>query len=404
MKKKFLYFLLIFSYFSFLNSETIESFYAIKYEKALGKYEIFVHFYGEFVTKKIEIDLYNNFSWFSDKSVKISKCENEPFFKNSKKITNSYFSTKTYDSNECSSAIEFLQINDSVEDFHFFISKDDKYNAGASFHITFARSFDDKNFSLVHKLYDNNVIDELQFGFFNSEIKEEPNQGILYIGKIPLNLTEGRNFGSCEVVEEGSFWGCRLKYLQVMNSKLFYLGKDGLAIFNTNLQYILLPEKIFKFLEQALFATQLKTQACVHFLVTNFLQIRCEKKALNLQEEIRFGFETDIFAFSLGELFICYVNHCESLFGIDKSRENEAVIFGTVFLSKYDSIFNYDKRRITFFVNDASRIINIEAEERKIIHNRKKYIFVILGTLLICGLILSWCSSKDKRFENNIYF
>ena len=152
---------------------------------------------------------------------------------------------------------KFLPADISIPNFTFYYSYANEKTSSAS--IGFASHFDKEDFSVVHQLKKNNMIDRASFGF--GEIID--NRGRLFFGGIPIKHIQNKEKGSCTISQGYMTWGCSL--LQVSTDKYIYDNKDGYAYFDSNIKRIIAPNEFMKEMETKVFNKYLKEGICEYF-------------------------------------------------------------------------------------------------------------------------------------------
>lgn len=193
----------------------------------------------------------------------------------------------------------------SIPNFNFYYSYANKKTSSAS--IGLASHFYNEDFSLVHQLKKNNIIEKAAFGF--GEIIE--NRGKLFFGGIPLKHIKNKEIGSCNIIQRYLTWGCSLNHVSV--DEFMYDNKKGYAYFDSNIKRIIAPNEFMKELETKVFNKYLKEGVC-EYLEGGFTKsIECECDIMRNFPDITFNFGTFEIILNQTKLFspifrLCFFN------------------------------------------------------------------------------------------------
>lgn len=220
-----------------------------------------------------------------------------------------------------------------LKDFFFYVGREAlcRNDVGISlgYHIK------DETFSIVHSLYNKNIINKLQFAFENPGTK---NKAFFHIGGLPLN--KQRDFpykGIIRINETLPSWGFTLDSIKY-NDKEYKMNIPCLV--HSAMENMFVSEKLFRFLSHTIFNDTTKYQQTSTNIIKQF-------KA-PIKGEIEFKFEEMKLKLNLDVLF----NQSESQFVIEnKAFHNFSGIFlGSKFLYLFNySLFDFENKQIEFY-------------------------------------------------------
>lgn len=269
---------------------------------------------------------------------------------------------------------KLLPADISIPNFTFYYSYANKKTSSAS--IGFASHFDKEDFSVVHQLKKNNMIDRASFGF--GEIID--NRGRLFFGGIPIKHIQNKEKGSCTISQGYMTWGCSL--LQVSTDKYIYDNKEGYAYFDSNIKRIIAPNEFMKEMETKVFNKYLKEGIC-EYLEGGFTKsIECECDSMKNFPSITFNFGTFEITLNQTQLFSSIFRLC--FFNIEGHNESNWVI-GNSFFSQFYSLFDYEDNTITFYA-DKTQMKSFSQKSSNIM---LKHIMIYNSIILLVSIIFT---------------
>ena len=267
------------------------------------------------------------------------------------------------------------------------------------------------SYSLIHHLKKNNYIKHLVYSFIpNKYINKSDiltDGGFIFFGGIPKQFLLNKNKYQCKKTGKFNFWSCELTHIFL--GEISYINKNNYyensnyAYFNGAERRILVPQNFMMFLKNKYLESQINENKCKYKMYgMNFL-FECECDVINNLNNISFIFDDYQYEFKAEELFEKYGGgFCNSLIQSNHLRDNN-FLFGTPFLNKYISNFDYQKKYIEFFSNETINKININ----KLFPWKMfvKYIIYFSLFVVIIGLLLSLltliCKLIKKNNDNN---
>lgn len=269
--------------------------------------------------------------------------------------------------------------------------------------LSFAHFPKNDSFSLIHSLYNQKLIDNLQFGF---SFKQEKffNEGKIFFGGLPDYILESNPFNvSCKVNSinnSRNYWGCKLEaiYFSLNNLGYTYLPSTP-SFFQTNQYKILVPVSFLDFLNNHIFSIYIEKKICVFADYGENPRFKC--KCDNYIQEtfpiLKFKFEEVIFDLDFKTLFLQKSDSCAFLIEGNSFQDN-FWIFGTGFLSNYIELFDYKKDEITFYNSKPFSVFRKKENKNENIQNfnNKSLLIFLIFILLIFIIFLIIIRAYNK--------
>lgn len=272
-------------------------------------------------------------------------------------------------------------------------------------HIGFALTFNDHSMSVIHQLKQHGYINELSFTFNNGYryIRE------LYLGKPPLTLfNKPMNKSTCIVNTTYPYvnWNCKIDYIYFTNHLYNKYNEHTLTYFNTVLYETKAPLSFVHFIKDVLLYEYVVNNRCKVEESRN-AYIQCECDVLYELGEVSFVMNGLVHKFKIDEIFDIYEvdligeDVCELV--IITNRNEDAWVFGIGFMNKYISVFNYERKEISFYSEKILRDDELTYINKAMIENIHR---VIKGNclLLIVGCLITVIAMRfnnGKRFINS---
>lgn len=210
--------------------------------------------------------------------------------------------------------------------------------------IALGYHYKNETYSIVHQLYNNKIIEHLQFSFHNIRSYL---QGNFYIGGIPNNSHLSFPYkGIIKVREDLPTWGINLNGIKYKNKKYemsvpCIVSSGMYGIISSDNFYDIMKEKV------------LKGRGCVELTSSTqkYSQYFLYCVEINKEEEIEMVLGNNVFKLRIEELFN---NENHSLFYSNSKNQPilhfNGSIIGVEFLNKFNySIFDYENHQIEFY-------------------------------------------------------
>ena len=239
--------------------------------------------------------------------------------------------------------------------------------------------FSDESFSVVHRLYRENAIQRLQFGFHNMN---ESLGGSFFIGGVPNDGHLQMKFkGVIKVNETLPTWGFSIDEIVIKKRKI---DVKIPAIISTRADNFLSSDDLYEMFEKEVFREDIERNICKKRKSGDYLYIECPDE---FYKNLTFEMVIDNNKIEISpSLFI------ESFYGLVTSnyRNNNGrkehnftgVIIGPHLLAQYNySIFDYDKKQIELY-SDTFMITSL-TEHRKIIFTAESILLLFNCIILV---------------------
>ena len=266
---------------------------------------------------------------------------------------------------------------------HISINNISIYNVDSSFNMYYkdlglalGYHIKENSFSIVHKLYDNNFIDHLQFAFKN--IKHESDQ--FYIGGIPNNEHLNLPYkATIKVNETLPTWGFTIDKI-IINGKEYNIGLP--AIISSASDSLFISDDLYNLFKDNILKEEIEEGLCQLSTADTDKYIQCIEESLNdtyglVINNIKFEFSTKIFQKS-------YYGVVESNYEDHKAHNFTGIILGPHFISQFNyTLFDYEKKQIEFY-SDTSIITTLYTSNTII----KLFLFIEYILLLFNLMVL----------------
>ena len=215
----------------------------------------------------------------------------------------------------------------------------------------------------------------MSFGLCFNYNKE--NNDILFFGeigeKIKNDLLKNRNIitkfdMNQKLIKKYNKWGFKLDGIVVeKNTGLIKNVKHKyFAYFNIIEDRIFVPDKIMEYLISRIFNNYIKNKICFVTEYGDKKFINCYKKKINKEKNFfpNIIFVVDNYSFKLtfNDLFINSINSNEIIFIIQKNYydiDTSIILFGSRFLKKYITEFDFEQKKIIFHSENILPKINL---------------------------------------------
>jgi hypothetical protein len=256
--------------------------------------------------------------------------------------------------------------------------------------ISLSLNYIDNSYSLVHTLYNQEVISSLKFGFENDLV----GSGILFFGEIPSNLTYNNSHSFyCKVNNQShTQWNCKLgKHITI--GQYTYNNKYDTVYFDVESKSNYVPFDFMLFLNETIFKPYIEKKVCEFYSKAHSDNW---KFFCNCDEIMNFPNLTIIlgeFEVTLKpyELWDEIQNNCYFFYESYESVYGNNFVFQNSFIGEYNTEFDYKLQRITFYSRSqtSQKIVTTMNNQNEI-----KVIYLIIIILLITISIYLSCNIK----------
>ena len=187
--------------------------------------------------------------------------------------------TKTYqDVNYVRDIVVIDKENIDNLDFYIFFPENQSWSDGFGFSFR----FEDPNFSIIDKLFNEKHIQNKMFALV-PYANQNNTMGKVYIGGLPdsINEKEYRYSTQCKVEENYIPWGCRMKKLNYYNRQqnaTYSYTLNSYAVISSNQYWMIYSFKFFHYVIEKVFKANHKLNICKYKKAFNDISVVCNKK------------------------------------------------------------------------------------------------------------------------------
>ena len=225
--------------------------------------------------------------------------------------------------------------------------------------LPFAYKFNDESFSLTHQLYKKKLISRLSFSLVNMNTAQKS----LVFGKPPSIIDTKKESANLNVKSQYNTWGSDLSYIFI--DRVSYLSKNTYyknkyySFFDTGISGMLVPTDFYNFLMENVFKKYIETKQCGNVLFSEQFYFVCDNDVVDKIPDLIFVFENKGLRIKSKYLFSKMGQNSDFLISKNTVMEN-TFILGTSFISEFDTIFDYENNKISFFSNTQIEKINLD--------------------------------------------
>ena len=246
--------------------------------------------------------------------------------------------TKTYqDVNYVRDIVVIDKENIDNLDFYIFFPENQSWSDGFGFSFR----FEDPNFSIIDKLFNEKHIQNKMFALV-PYANQNNTMGKVYIGGLPdsINEKEYRYSTQCKVEENYIPWGCRMKKLNYYNRQknaTYSYTLNSYAVISSNQYWMIYSFKFFHYVIEKVFKANHKLNFCKYKKAFNDISVVCNKKALEDLGDFDLEFDQgQKMRMQLKDLFRCPNElQCFSMFASNEEDKNAFELGG-----KFLRLFN----------------------------------------------------------------
>lgn len=240
-------------------------------------------------------------------------------------------------------------------------------------YFALAYKYTDESYSLVHRYYQEHIINEL---FFYIEQKNHNDKGNLIMG-YNKEKEEKKYKGYCNVDPNQDQWGCNITKISINNQNYY---DNSYSLFRSDENRILVPEEILNFTIDTIFKDYFENDICSYTTyplppTRKYIDCRCNRLNETFPN-ITISLGNFNFILSYKDLFRVFHNACSFIIEYDTNYP-EKYIIGNDFFLKYTTKFDYANNMISFYSDD--HIIQYESN--------KTYIHIALAFCSLSTII-----------------
>lgn len=311
-------------------------------------------------------------------------------------------SENTLELDEYEDIFQLFRSEKSLTKYSFYMLKDKNKDIEKlvfyKYGLSLAFKFKKENYSVIHYLKKNNLIDRLTYSF----IPNEADKGSFVLGRGNYELTKKHLPNSlnfiCAIDPSYITWGCTMNSVSFLSNDIKAEYKvNSYVMFKMNKNKMIFPIKFMDFILDILN----KDYTCLLYSKNNNTKkyIRCKTNHENLEKLfIKFKFDNYQISLNMTHFFKCEQSVCESLFKSIMNENQSKWVLGRNFLSKFIATFDYEDPSLTLINYSKQNKIDIsKISEPNNIIQKKIYLFIIIicATTIICQFVVK--SKIDRK-------
>lgn len=253
--------------------------------------------------------------------------------------------------------------------------------------IPFGYQIRDESFSPIFQLKKAKLIDKMAFGLSFADAFH----AYMHFGGFPSYLTQSQYSAKCPINNKMPYWGCPMSKMYMSNqdgsiNRDFNFDVNEFVFFQTTHDNILAPISFMEKLKVNYFNQFLDSGECQYNNDANYFTFSCKCHELFLEENINFIFNGISFSLPIKSFFHNIYGkkreeYCDFLI---KGHNRDQWEFGTVFLKRYTTLFDYENKEILFYSYTPFHIDKTYDDKSKM----KLFIMVGIMILNLCSMIL----------------
>ena len=294
---------------------------------------------------------------------------------------------------------DIIMIGDNKLYFHFYVPISRKEDHS----LTLAYQVEKEEFSFVHILKKQKLINKLIYSIFPNN----PYEGNFYFGTpptVPNKSTEGK----CNIINDK--WACSILSGKISDNFIYNTSSNAnITLFQIKEKFVYVPKGFLEFIVRSLNTFNIRNKRCE--VTSNarkeYYYIYCDDPLLIGNHSISFLIGEYEFTCPLSTYFSISSNsamsnimyHKRKCLEMTNNTKQECWIFGSDFILKYVSSFDYENNVITFISKDKlfpiKRIINTNemSLQQMLIMN---VIYVNIGIQCIVIIMLFYIKNQNN--------
>lgn len=346
-----------------------------------------------FLTGTRRLDLKNQFLLFSFHNLppnSLNNISNISIFLNERNI-------------ECQIITSTIKISNIPFNCTFYNNNDENFRYHLSYqNIPLAFSFQDDNFSLIHKLLSEGVI-------HNSIFSIEPlsdRGGKFHIGGLPNQSVLNKKYKSIiKIDKKHQTWGSNLQEVRIGRKTIW--NKNNYVYFQFNISEIYVSLEFLEILNKTILYSFINSKKCWYEYRYYKKYYECFCQTFLTFPNISFVINGTNFNLQLKEMrdkiSLKKEDNCSlTIMNVESEMTDGHWIFGTTLMGNYIRVFDYEKKTIFFYSNKPFSVLN----DNQIFHII--YLFIIFSLIIQIVLfvyIKNYILKKYKKelIEENYY-
>lgn len=275
--------------------------------------------------------------------------------------------------------ITFIESDLYMNEFNYLYIRDFVYEYDT---LSLAYSSRNSNTNIVRKLYNDNVIDKMQFAIYSESNYEE--NVYLYLGGFPENKQPKKYYTKLAIDKTFQGWSPQLNKVIIGEHEYINNHKGYFQLIKSG---IYAPSSFIDFIVGIL-KEDFDNGKC-KMVYDSIGLLSCECDVFEKIPNITFYFGNTQFSFGKDFLVITGINEC--ILNIEKgNKKDDLWRFDYSFMNYFDILFDYEDGAITFYSDSPFQ----EEISVNYAHNYIKLIFIFVLTILIINSIILIVNKK----------
>ena len=275
-----------------------------------------------------------------------------PLFKTSLKLESQIIENKTLLLNnpyQCSLYNLDVEIQDTIiEKMNFYITEEVGNNRAdmADNGIGLAYKFENESYSFIHKLYNNHLIEYLQFTY---EYYDHLRNGTIHFGGIPNNKYKSLPYqGYANIAKDSKSWKMKLTGVGFEGQR-YEFNKDAVI---HNAFYDIFWSNELNNLMLKIFEKEIEEGFCINREYYEYSFVQCDNDTRPIfDKKIKFQFKELTITLKIRDLFRISSGEWQSIINANPYElYDNSVIIGVRFLNLFNySVFDYENQQVRFY-------------------------------------------------------
>ena len=274
--------------------------------------------------------------------------------------------------------------NKGINRFPFVLVQDIVNNTDYQGALSLGNNYDSKYDSFIFRISPNSNSFSLKF--------KSPFEGLLSIKESTNYVKTEDNVPSCNAHQQSINWGCKLTHIILGNYENIFKVSNTFSVFETIYYKIYVPMEFFNYWSIHAYDDKKKgnqIKECTVGYDDNFKEhyFKCPEKEIDYLKEINIVFDNNIILHLRNRMM--YNSYGNNKIMMIVGKENlDHFVFGSIFLAQFETIFDYNRKEISFIVQyekDRSSIFDKTYSNE----NRNTYNLNVLHFLIYLVIILT---------------
>lgn len=261
----------------------------------------------------------------------------------------------------------------------------------------------DKDYSIINQLFSKNLIGQRSYSF---EPCEKGKLGHIYFGELPPKFITDKKKFECDTYNE--VWGCPMSsvIINYKNDVLLYSNNDK-VLFQVGYEFIYVPVVFMDYIIHNIFIEYFSNKKCftspgkdnvsfaciytkeIEELLPDEIRLRFHDSDIIIPKKLLFTKQVDT-AYGLIYRFQFYTHKVQKL--------QNFWIFGGFFFQNFYSVFNYDDKKVSLFIDEKPGKVRIEKiidKQLFLLNTIKQSLFIFTGINVLGILNISIIKFKN---------